>query len=172
MGLNICIMQGSAVTQEGIKIVEPLTEETVEKLLDQGPVINGNRIYVRYTHPTLYLMTMLSGSLEVLLALNFLFLNPTFLIYGQPNYLWGSIFLLLGFGKIFFLNFFRSLRIVRFSMAASFSYIMLIAYGTCQPFAEGEGSLQLPLLYMGWAVLYVALLLEPFINPWTARQGR
>lgn len=154
-------------------VLPTVTGDTVarEQLDDQVPVVNGRTIHVRLTHPSLYRMRMLSAGLSILLGLNFLFLNPTFLIYGQSNYLWGGIFLGLGGGEMFFLNVYRRLRCVRILMAASFSYSMLLAYGTCQPFIEGEGSLQLPVLYVGWAVVHAALLLEPFINPWTARQG-
>lgn len=154
------------------QVVPPLTNDTAakEQLYDQGPVVDGRTINVRLTHPNLYWMLMMSSSFLILLGLNFLFLNPTFLIYGTSNYLWGSIFLALGLGKVFFLNIYRQLRCVRILMATVFSYIMLLAYGTCQPFVEGEGSLQLPILYAGWAIIHIALLLEPFINPWTARQ--
>ena len=136
----------------------------------QGPILNGKGINVHKTHPNLYLLIMLSAALNILLGLNFLFLHPTFLIYDQPNYLWGAIFIMLGIGKMVFLNIFRYLKFVRILIAMAFVFVMCIAYGTTQPFIEGEGSLQLPILYAGWAALQLALLFEPFINPWTAKR--
>jgi uncharacterized membrane protein HdeD (DUF308 family) len=154
-------------------VVPSLTEDTPrnERVSGQRPVLNSHTINVRLTHPSLYRMMMASGALSILLGFNFVFLHPAFLIYDQSNYLWGVIFLVLGASKILFLNVRRNLRLVRMSIAVSFVYVMCIAYGTCQPFIEDTGSLQLPLLYAGWAMFKGALLLEPFINPWTARRA-
>lgn len=135
--------------------------------IDDKLVVNG-QIDVRKTHPNLYRMVMTLAVVCLLLGLNFLVLQPTFLIFDMPNVLWGAIFLALGGTKIVFLNVLRRLKLVRIAMAAAVAYFLFLGFGTTQPFVEGEGSLQLPIMYFALALLYLPLLLEPFINPWTA----
>lgn len=137
--------------------------------IDDTLVIDGT-IDVRKTHPNLYRMIMLLGGTCLLLGLNFLVLNPTFLIFNLPNQIWGISFLLIGTAKIVFLNISRKLVLVRLAMSFAVIYYMLLAIGTSQPFLEGTGSLQLPILYTCIAFIQFVLLLEPFINPWTARR--
>lgn len=154
-----------------LHVVPALTSETAARDLvtGQDAIVNGT-IDVRKTHPNLWRSVMLYASVNMLLGLNFLVLQPTFLIYDQSNYLWGVIFLAAGLAKVVFLNFYRSLRNVRLTMAFEVSFMFFIALGATQPFLEGEGSLQLPILYVGMALLELPMLIEPFVNPWTARR--
>lgn len=129
----------------------------------------GSAINIHKTHPNLYWLVMILALIDLALGCNFIFLNPTFPIFDAPNEVWGGIFLALGAGKIVSLNFYRRLRLVRGIMAFAVSYIMLLAFGTTQPYLEGVGSLQLPILYAGMAAIQIPLLVEPFVNPWTAK---
>jgi hypothetical protein len=137
--------------------------------IDEGLVVNGS-IRLSQTHPSLYRSIMLLSTGSILMGLNFWIFNPAFLVYDLPNQLWGSIFLTLGIAEIVFLNLYRRLRLVRATMAFSIAYFAIFGLGTAQPVFEGKASLQLPILYGGLVVLYLVLLLEPFINPWTARR--
>lgn len=141
--------------------------------------MEGRRLYtrrgtmspdIRKTHPNLYWIVMILGVMQVALAFNFFILSPTFPIYAAPNVLWGAIFLVIGAGKIITLNFYSRLRLVRAIMAFSWVYTMFIGLGTCQPFLEGSGSLQLPIVYVGIAGVLLVLLFEPFYNLWTDRR--
>lgn len=132
--------------------------------------MNGGEIDIRKTHPNLYWLVMTLAAIGIALGLNFIINQPTFKIYSAPNVLWGVLFLALGFGKIVALNVYRRLRLVRASIAFAVAYMMFLAAGTTQPFLEGSGSLQLPILYAGLAALQIPLLFEPFVNPWTAKR--
>jgi hypothetical protein len=154
----------------GTGSVEPaLTTAPDAPDIDVALVVNGT-INVRKTHPNLYLNITVFGLLSIALGINFWVLSPTFLIFDFPNWFWGTIFLTLGTVKLFFLNFYRCLKLVRGAMAFAVGYLLFLGLGTMQPFLEGTGSLQLPILYLGCALLQSAVLLEPFINPWTARR--
>lgn len=143
------------------------TEEATP--LDEALVVNG-QVNLHRTHPGLYRSAITLGVVNLALGLNFILLSPTFLIYDSPNVLWGVLFLALGVLKILFLSVFRRLRAVRAVMAFAVAYYLFLGVGTTTPFVEGTGSLQLPILYVSLAALHVPLLLEPFINPWTARR--
>jgi hypothetical protein len=154
----------------GTGAAEPaLTTAPSEPDIDEALVVQG-AIKLRLTHPNLYRTVMLFAVLSIALGLNFWILAPTFWIYDQPNALWGTIFLVLGIAKIVFLNFYRRLRAVRATMAFAVAYFLFLSVGTSQPFVEGQGSLQLPIVYLFCAVIQIPLLLEPFINPWTAKR--
>lgn len=140
-----------------------------EQDLDAGLVVNG-QINVRKTHPGLYRLVMGIALICIALGVNFLVFTPTFRVYDLPNPLWGAIFLAVGLSKVVFLNLYRSLRLTRMTMAFAAAYILFFGAGTMQPALEGNASLQLPILYAGIAATLVALLLEPFINPWTAKR--
>lgn len=126
-------------------------------------------VHIRKTHPNLYWLVMVLAGMQIALAFNFFILSPTFPIFGAPNVLWGAIFLTVGVSKIIVLNLYRRLRLARAVMAFSWVYVMFIGLGTCQPFLEGTGSLQLPIVYVGMAGVLLILLLEPFFNPLTER---
>lgn len=127
-----------------------------------------DEINVRKTHPNLYWFLVLLAGGGVALGLNFILLQPTFLIFDAPNVLWGAIFMVISIARIIALRV-RRLRWVRATMAASAAYMGFLAIGTGQPFWEGTGSLQLPIIYALVAVIQVPLLFEPFVNPVTAR---
>lgn len=127
-------------------------------------------IDIRKTHPNLYWLVTILAVTDIALGLNFIFLNPTFPIYAGPNDLWGGIFLVVGFSKLVSLNLYRRLRLVRAIMAFEVTYMMFLALGTTQPFIEGVGSLQLPIVYVSLSAIQIPLLLEPFINPWTDKR--
>jgi hypothetical protein len=159
------------MNEQGGGTSEPaLTTAASAPDIDEALVIVDGSIRLSRTHPTLYRTVMLFAVLSIALGLNFWILAPTFWIYDQPNALWGTIFLALGTAKIVFLNFYRRLRAVRATMAFAVAYFLFLSVGTGQPFVEGQGSLQLPFLYLFCAVIQIPLLLEPFINPWTARR--
>lgn len=132
--------------------------------------MNGGEINIHATHPNLYWLVMIQATAGAALGLNFIFLSPTFPIFDMPNDLWGAIFLALSAGRIISLTLVRRMRMVRAFIAASTVYTMFLAFGTMQPWIEGRGSLQLPILYASMSALQIPLLLEPFINPWTAKR--
>jgi hypothetical protein len=146
-----------------------ITSEKPALNIDNGLIVNGD-ISVRRTHPTLYRSTMFLATLNIALGLNFFAFEPTFYVYDQPHELWGTIFIALGVAQIVFLNFYRHLRLMRATMALSMGYMAAFGLGTMQPAFEGKGSLQLPIVYGGFVAFQLALLLEPFINPWTAKR--
>lgn len=131
--------------------------------------MNADEINVRKTHPNLYWLLMVLSLVGIALGANFILLQPTFLIFDAPNVLWGVLFLASSFARMISLNIYRRLRWVRATMAFSVAYMAFLSVGTGQPFWEGTGSLQLPILYAGMALLQVPLLVEPFINPETAK---
>lgn len=140
------------------------------------PAANGQQgvgeINIRLTHPALYWLVMFVAVVCIAQGMNFIFLQPTFPIYERSNNLWGVIFLVLGPSKIIFLNFYRRMHLVRLTMYFSVCYMLYLGFGTTQPLFEGKGSLQLPIMYAGMAALQVPFLVEPFINPLTARWKR
>lgn len=152
---------------QGQPSLETMLEGSVE--LDEKLIVNGS-IYLWHTHPNLYLAVTTLAAINIALGLNFVFLQPTFLIYDSPNLLWGLIFLTLGVGKLVFLNVVRKLKAVRAVMAFAVAYMIFLGVGTTTPFFEGSGSLQLPIMYLSLAALQIPLIVEPFINPWTARR--
>lgn len=129
----------------------------------------SSEIDIRKTHPNLYWLVMTLAVMQVALAFNFFILQPTFQIWGLPNFLWGSIFLVIGVGKIAALNFYRRVRLVRGLMIFAVAYMGFLAIGTGQPWLQGNGSLQLPLLYGALCLLQIPLIREPFINLVTAK---
>lgn len=137
--------------------------------IDEGLIVNGS-INLRRTHPTLYRAATIVAAASVALGLNFALTVPTFLIFNQSKYLWATIFLVLGVSKLVFLNVWRKLPVVRVVMGGSVAFFLFLGLGTTQPFIEGNGSLQLPIFYFTVAAFELAALVEPFINPWTARR--
>lgn len=131
--------------------------------------INGGEINVLRTHPNLYWFLMFLSFGGIALAVNFFIFNPTFSIWGRPHELWGAIFLVSSFARLIALNVFRRLQWVRLTMFISVAYMAFLAIGTSQPAFEGNGSLQLPIVYALVVAIQVPLLFEPFINPKTAK---
>lgn len=126
---------------------------------------NLNDIKLQDSHPNLYRGIMVFAFIGIALGFNFFFTNPTFQQYGIDKNIIGAIFMALGVGKIVFLNFFRSVKIVRGFMAASVGFKMFWAVGTSLTFFTGQTSLQLFILYIGLSILELFLLVEPFTNP-------
>lgn len=102
------------------------------------------------------------------LSVNFYLATPTFLVYHVPNYVWATCFAVLAVGKFVFLNCLYSLVGMRVMTASALSFLLFFAAGTTEPFLLGSGSLQLPIVYFGLAIILFPVLVEPFINPWTA----
>jgi hypothetical protein len=83
---------------------------------------------------------------------------------------WAAVFLLIGLSGLVLLNLWRRLRLLRATTSLSVAYSLFLAVGTSQPLLDGKGSLQLPLMYLALAALQIPLMLEPFVNPWTAKR--
>jgi hypothetical protein len=147
-----------------------LTDDTpkAERVEGQGSVLNGGTVKVRKTHPNLFRMILAYGIINVALGINFWVFTPAFLVWGLPNSVWGTIFLALGVAKITSLAIYRNLTLVRATMALAVAYMLFFGAGTLEPTLQGKASAQLAILYAGLALLQIPLLLEPFINPWTA----
>lgn len=127
---------------------------------------------LRATHPNLFRMVLLLGVLFVGLGLNFFLLVPTFPVYGAPYELWATIFVALGSAKLLLLGFYKKLRVLRLVMATCIAFTLFFGVGTMQPWFMGEGSLQLPMLYLAVALIELPLLIEPYKNPVTERNGK
>lgn len=121
-------------------------------------------------HPNLYNMYMVYAVLSIAMGLNFIFLNPSFDPFGVPKEVVGATFLGCGVTKASLLLWVRSATMLRLSMALSVA-IMSFWSGvlTVDFFLRSLTSLQLPLTYIGLAVLGFLLIVEPFTNPATER---
>jgi len=137
--------------------------------IDEVLIVKGS-INVRKTHPNLYLAVSTLALISVALGFNFWVFNPAFAVYGASNRIWGTIFLAIGIGKFVFLNLYRHLPLLRATMACAVAFMLFFGAGTLEPVLRGEASAQLFILYVGLSVLQIPLLIEPFINPWTARR--
>lgn len=122
-------------------------------------------VNIRRTHPNLYKGITTFAVINIALALNFFYANPTFNPFGIDKNIVGAIFLTLGVGKLVFLNVHRSLRVVRFLMAVEIAFMVFWGVGSSITFFTGQTSLQLFVLYLGMAVNEIFLLLEPPANP-------
>lgn len=133
--------------------------------------LNNGEINIRKTHPLVYriLMGIALGGLA--LAANFFFgPPPTFPIWGAPNYVWATLFLLSSLASIIALNFYRRLQLVRITIGISVVYLTFLVVGTGTPGWEGNGSFQLPIVYAIVVAIQAPMLFEPFINPETAKK--
>ena len=153
------------------QLVPILTTDTpkLEQVYGQGEIINGT-VDLRKTNPNLWRAVLGFAIINISLGFNFLIFHPVFLLWHQSNYLWSAIFLTLGTSKIVFLILKRNLSMVRLTMGAEIGYMMFLAIGATEPVLTNSASMQLPILYVGLAFLELPWLLEPFINPWTARR--
>lgn len=123
---------------------------------------------VAKTHPNRYWLIMCFAVMFAALAVNFHFFTPTFLVYGAPNYVWSACFLALSTGLFVFSNLWHTLEGLRLCLSLSVAFLLFFAAGTSEPFIHGEGSLQLPIVYLGLSALAFPVLIEPYVNPWTA----
>lgn len=125
------------------------------------------RVSVRKTHPNMYRVIMVTALMNVALAVNLYFTKPTFTPYGLEKETIGFIFLVLGIGKIIFLNFYLNLKLVRLMIAISVSFMLFWGLSNSQQSFAGKASFQLPILYIALALINLFLLLEPVSNPLT-----
>ena len=153
---------------EGGSVASITTED--EQDLDATLIVNGS-IDVRKTHPNLYLAVSTLAGISVALGFNFWIFNPAFAVYGTSNRVWGSIFLLIGISKFVFLNLYRRLPLLRATMAVAVAFMLFFGIGTLEPVFQGKASVQLLILYLGLSLIQIPLLIEPFINPFTARRN-
>lgn len=125
---------------------------------------------MRNTHPTLYKTYIVYALLSIALGLNFWFLTPPFMPLEVPKSTISLAFLGCGTIKLTLLLLSSSHTWLRLSMALSVViYSFWAAALTYSFFSESQTSLQLPLTFIGLAVLGTLLLIEPFTNPATAK---
>lgn len=125
---------------------------------------------MRNTHPNLYKTYVAYAALSIALGLNFLFLTPTFMPLEVPKWPIGLLLLGCGLTKLVLLARNSSNIWLRRSMALSVAIYSFWAMAlTFDFFRLFQTSMQLPLTYIGLSSLGVLLLLEPFINPATAK---
>lgn len=130
-----------------------------------------NTVNLRHTHPNLYRLAMVLALTHAALGLNFFFTSPTFNPLGIPYPVVGAVFLVLGVSKIIFLNFVLDLAWVRRVMAAQVFLAAFWGIGAGITYIQGLTSLQLTILYGGFAFIEVFLLIEPPVNPLTKQRG-
>jgi hypothetical protein len=124
------------------------------------------------THPNLHRAFTMYACLSIALALNFIFLNPTFDPLSIPKEVAGAVFLTLGVSKLVLLNVYRNLKLLRLAMAIAIGTMCF--WGGAQVvdfFRLGQTSLQLPLTFFGLAAIGRPLLVEPSMNPVTGKNG-
>lgn len=126
---------------------------------------------VRNAHPNLYTMYLTYALLSIALGLNFLFLHPAFDPLHIPKWSIGTAFLGCGVVKLTLLVFASNTTSLRLSMALSVALMSFWAGALTFAFFQlHQTSMQLPLTYIGLAVLGFLLLTEPFINPATEKK--
>lgn len=130
---------------------------------------------MRETHPTLYLTYMAYAVLSIWLGWNFLYLNPTFDPLDIPKWSIGAVFLGLGLSQAVLMNIFpngRAKGVARLLMALTIAVIIFWTGAlTTDFFKYHQTSLQLPITYAALAVIGLALLLEPSVNPLTSKNN-
>lgn len=117
------------------------------------------------THRNLYIALMVLAVMSVALGINFWLTTPTFQQLDIPKNFIGSMFLLLGVAQVIFLNIYQNLKLVRVTTAISAGFMLFWGAALTQTFFSGKTSLQLPIIYVALAILQLALLVEPSINP-------
>jgi hypothetical protein len=127
---------------------------------------------LRNTHPNLWKTYLAYAVLSIALGANFWWLTPTFMPLEIPKEPVGLAFAGCGAVKLALLLANAPNRWLRRSMALSvFLYSSWAGASTYQFFDLSQTSMQLPIAYMGLAALGVGLLIEPFVNPATAKNG-
>lgn len=128
----------------------------------------GNRM--RKAHPNLYKAYASYALLSISLGLNFLFLTPTFMPLNFPKEPIGIALVVCGVTKAILLILRMPGSIwLRLSLTLTvFIYSFWAGATTFDFFRLSQTSMQLPLTYIGLAVLGFVLLSEPFTNPATA----
>lgn len=126
------------------------------------------RVNLRNTHRGLWRTYMVFAIGGVGLGLNFIFTKPTFNPYDVPKEWVGLIFLVMGLLIFIFLNLYRSLRLIRASIATIAGFMVFWGVGASFTFFQGKTSLQNFIVYMMLSALGYVWLVEPFVNPITA----
>lgn len=129
-------------------------------------------IDIRRSHPSLFRVICVIGLICVGLGLNFLLASPTFNPYGFPKEVTGGIFLALGISKLFTILALRNLRILRINMALCMGFMLFWGFGTSITYFTGQTSLQLFVLYWGLTAIQLIMMLEPVVNPLTAKPAK
>lgn len=128
------------------------------------------RIHLRYTHPNMYNALTTFSIIRIALAVNFFFSHPTFNPYDIPKDLIGVIFLTLGLIQLLFLNVWKDLRGIRLIQTISIGFTFFWGIANTQQFFQGNASLQLPIMYLGFCATQIPWLIESPINPMTRRE--
>jgi hypothetical protein len=106
------------------------------------------------------------------LGLNFVFLKPTFNPLNIPKGVAGATFLAVGVAQLVLLNLYRSIRLLRLSVAVGITVMLFWMGALFLDFIKlGQTSLQLPITYLGMSALVMPMLVEPPVNPLTDRNG-
>lgn len=129
------------------------------------------RVNLRLTNPTLYRSVMVFALISVGLGLNFLLARPTFNPYQIDKQIIGVVFLCFGLAELIGVVVILNLQFIRVVMALNVAFMMFWGIGTSITFFTGQTSLQLFVLYAGLSALQLFLLLEPFVNPLTGKNG-
>lgn len=124
-------------------------------------------VSIRESHPNMYKLLMIIAVMFIALAVNLYFSKPTFRPYGIQKELIATVYLILGVGKIVFLNLHHNLKMVRLIMAIATGFMLFWGVSNTQQSFAGKASFQLPILFVTLALLNLALLLEPSSNPLT-----
>lgn len=126
---------------------------------------------MRNSHPNLYKTYITYATLSIALGLNFLFLTPTFMPLDISKWIIGLILLGCGVLKLSMLLLNYPTKWLRLSMALSVAIYTFWAGALTFDFVRfTQTSMQLPLAYIGLAVLGFILLTEPVSNPATKKQ--
>lgn len=145
--------------------------------MSEIPIVNGDKLNVKLTNPTLYRNAMASAIAGIFMGMNFLLgaipggiiPSPTFFLYNQSNFVWAFCFLAFGIATFTSLKIYRNDRLLRLWLQLSFVYLIGVAFGALQPAANEEGSVQNPILYGIWAWVCWSAMRDPLINQWTAK---
>lgn len=128
------------------------------------------KVDIRKSHPSLYYSIMIIAFMCIAQGFNFLLSTPTFKPYDISNDLIGSIFLVIGLSKIVFLNLYRNLFLVRLNTALGSGFLLFWGITNTQQGFMGKASFQLPIVFIGLALVNLRLLLEPSVNPVTMKK--
>jgi hypothetical protein len=129
-------------------------------------------VNLRQTHPNLYKAYFIYGIVSIAIGLNFIFLNPTFMQLDLPKLGVGTVFLIVGLAQLFFLIIYQRATLLRLAMSAIVTVIFFWSFALIFDFFRLEQtSLQLPIVFLGFAVLGLPLMIEPSSNPLTDKNG-
>lgn len=135
---------------------------------DEGRILHdvAKRVSLYQSHPNLFRSLLTVAGMQIALAVNFFTSHPTF--NPLPRNVIGSVFGVLGVGLAFVLTVHRRLVLVRLLTAASVFVWGGWGFLNTKQWFDGKASLQLPILYVGFALFVIWQLVEPWVNPITA----